>query len=251
MPLTTEVVVYNIESALNAQKGGADRVELCDNPGGGGTTPSAGTIEVLRDLLSISLFVMIRPREGDFCYSDHEFEAMKHDISRCKALGADGVVLGILNKNGTIDKHRCAELIEKAHPLPVTCHRAFDMTRDPFEALQDCMDIGFSRILTSGQKADALEGLSLITELTQKAGNDIIIMPCCGVNEETVTQIVTQSGVKEIHISAQTSRPSAMQFINEEISGMGSEKGKEYEILTVSPQRLREIRTHAEKALGK
>lgn len=250
MPLQTEVVVYNIESALNAQKGGAARVELCDNSSGGGTTPSAGTIQEVRNLLSISVFVMIRPREGDFCYSNHEFEVMKHDVQTAKKLGADGIVLGILNPDGTIDKYRCGQLIRLAAPLPVTCHRAFDMTRNSPQALQDCIEVGFTRILTSGQKATALEGLPLITKLVRQAGDDIIIMPGCGVSEETVVPILQESGANEIHISATTSRPSTMEFINNDIQGMGSAKGREYELQVVSPERVRKIRGCAEEVLS-
>ena len=245
--MTTEVVVYNIESALNAQAGGADRVELCDNPGGGGTTPSIGTIEVLKEQLDISLFVMIRPRGGDFCYTDLEFEAMKRDIDRCKALGVDGVVLGMLSPDGTIDKQRCRALIERARPLKVTCHRAFDMTRDPMEALENCIAVGFDRILTSGQQAQAGDGVDLIAQLVQKAEERISIMPGCGVNEDSVEKIVKQAGIQEIHLSAETTRPSRMEFQNDAITGMGSEKGKEYVVDTVSSARVKAIRSKAEK----
>src|SRR5687768_15688221 len=135
--MVVEVVVYNIESALKAQEGGADRIELCDNPGEGGTTPSSGVVEVVRQNLSIDVYVMIRPRGGDFLYSNYEFHAMKRDIVQCQRLSADGVVFGILTVDGRIDKKRCQELIARARPLKVTCHRAFDMARDPFEALED------------------------------------------------------------------------------------------------------------------
>src|SRR5260221_10549618 len=140
-----EIVVYNIESALKAQEGGADRIELCDSPGDGGTTPSYGTIEVVRNNTNLDVYVMLRPRGGDFCYSNDEFYSMKRDLLQSQKLSVDGFVLGILNPNGTIDKKRCKELIDKARPLKVTCHRAFDMTRDPYEALEDCIEVGFER----------------------------------------------------------------------------------------------------------
>lgn len=243
--LTTEVVVYNIESALNAQQGGADRVELCDNPGGGGTTPSSGTIQVLSQQLDISLFVMIRPREGDFCYSDLEYEAMKHDIERAKELGAEGVVLGILSPDGTIDIERCQALIELARPLQVTCHRAFDMTEDPHEALEACIEAGFDRILTSGQQAQVHDGMSLIANLVNKADGRISIMAGCGVNEETVEDIVRQTGVHEIHLAASETRPSLMEYENGQITGMGSTDGKEYRVDIASESRVKEIRKKA------
>lgn len=248
--MTTEVVVYNIESALNAQNGGADRVELCDNPGGGGTTPSSGTIAVLREALDISLFVMVRPREGDFYYSDLEFEAMKYDIEQAKTLGADGVVFGILSPDGTVDKQRNKELINLARPLKVTCHRAFDMTKDPIYALENCIEIGFDRILTSGQEAEAGQGISLINRLVQKANERISIMAGCGVQEETVEKIIKNTGVNEIHLAAETTRPSRMKYKNSQITGMGTTVGKEYIIQTAGASRVKEIRDRALRALN-
>jgi copper homeostasis protein len=246
--MKTEIVVYNIESARRAQEGGADRIELCDNPGEGGTTPSYGVIEAVRQNLSIDVFVMIRPRGGDFCYDNYEFHSMKRDISQCQKISVDGVVFGILNPDGTIDKKRCQELIEKARPLKVTCHRAFDMTRDPFEALEDCIAVGFDRILTAGQQAQASKGAALIGELIKKAAGRIAIMPGSGVNENTVHEIVATSGAKEIHFSATAFRESAMQFRNQQIAGMGSDEGSEFKLRTVDPGRIRAIRAIAEKA---
>jgi len=241
-----EIVVYNIDSAMKAQAGGADRIELCENPGEGGTTPSYGTIELVRQNVSLDVFVMIRPRGGDFHYSSYEFHAMKRDISMCQKLSVDGIVLGILNPDGTIDKKRCKELIDKARPLKVTCHRAFDMTRDPFEALEDCIEVGFDRILTAGQQAQALKGASLIGELIRKANGRIAIMPGSGVNEGTVEEIVSKSGAKEIHFSATAFKESAMTFRNSQIAGMGSDEGAEFKLRTVDPERVRKIRSLAE-----
>lgn len=245
-----EIVVYNIESARRAQEGGADRVELCDNPGEGGTTPSYGVIESVRQNVSMDVFVMIRPRGGDFCYDNYEFHSMKRDISQCQKLSVDGVVFGILNPDGTIDKKRCKELIEKARPLKVTCHRAFDMTCDPFQALEDCIEAGFDRILTAGQQAQAAKGANLIGELIKKAAGRIAIMPGSGVNENTVSDIVSISRAQEIHFSAAVFRNSSMQYRNEQIAGMGSDEGAEFKLRTVDPNRVRAIRALAEKALG-
>jgi len=247
--MTVEIVVYNIESAMKAQAGGADRIELCENPGEGGTTPSYGTIEIVRQNVTLDVFVMIRPRGGDFHYSSYEFHAMKRDISMCQKLSVDGIVLGILNPDGTIDKKRCKELIDKARPLKVTCHRAFDMTRDPFEALEDCIEAGFDRILTAGQQAQALKGASLISELIRKANGRIAIMPGSGVNENTVEEIVSTSGAKEIHFSATAFGESAMSFRNQQIAGMGSDEGSEFKLRTVDPERVRKIRALAEAVL--
>ena len=244
--MTCEIVVYNIESAFKAQEGGADRIELCDNPAEGGTTPSYGTIEAVRQNVSLDVFVMIRPRGGDFHYSNYEFHSMKRDISQCQKLSVDGVVFGILNTNGTIDKNRCKELIDKARPLKVTCHRAFDMTRDPFEALEDCIEAGFDRILTAGLQAQALKGADLIGELIKKANGRIAIMPGSGVNENTVLEILSKSKATEIHFSATTFRASEMTYKNSDIAGMGSDEGAEFKLRTVDPDRVRAMRKLAE-----
>ncbi len=241
-----EVVVYNIESALRAQEGGADRIELCDNPAEGGTTPSFGMIEQVRQNISMDVYVMLRPRGGDFCYSNYEFHIMKRDLMQCQRLSVDGVVFGILNENGTMDKKRCKELIDKARPLKVTCHRAFDMTRDPFEALEDCIELGFDRILTSGQRTKALDGIDLIAELVKKANGRIAIMAGSGVNEETVTEIVKKTAVSEIHFSAATFRDSAMQFKNPNVAALGGDSGREYKSRSVDPKMVQRIRALAE-----
>ncbi|MFZ6013293.1 MAG: copper homeostasis protein CutC [Bacteroidota bacterium] len=245
--MTVEIVVYNIDSALKALDGGADRIELCENPGEGGTTPSYGTIDIVRQNLGIDVFVMIRPRGGDFHYSSYEFHAMKRDISQCQKLSVDGIVLGILTADGRIDKKRCKELIDKARPLKVTCHRAFDMTRDPFEALEDCIEAGFDRILTSGQQTQAVKGVALIGELVKRANGRIAIMAGSGVNENTVEEIVQKTGVEEIHFSATTAKESPMQFRNQQIAGMGSDEGSEFKLRTVDPERVRKIRAMAER----
>jgi copper homeostasis protein len=243
-----EVVVYTIDSAIQAQKGGADRIELCGNPAEGGTTPSFGVMELVRQALTNDVYAMIRPRGGDFAYTAFEYFAMKRDIEMCKRASMDGVVFGLLKPNGTLDKERCRKLIEAARPMKVTCHRAFDMTRDPFEALEDCIDAGFDRILTSGQQAVASKGVDIIAELVQRAKGRIAIMPGSGVNEETVESIVRKTRVKEIHFSASASTPSVMQYHNTAISGMGSEAGTEFMYRTVDPERVRAIRVLAENA---
>ncbi|MCC7306747.1 MAG: copper homeostasis protein CutC, partial [Acidobacteria bacterium] len=162
-----EVCVDSVESAFAAEKGGADRVELCDNLVEGGTTPSAGSIEAARERLSIKLHVIVRPRGGDFLYSDIELDVMKRDILTAKDLGADGVVIGVLNADGTIDREHTRELVEIARPMSVTFHRAFDMTREPFEAMETLIDLGIDRILTSGQEPGAEKGVELIRELVE------------------------------------------------------------------------------------
>jgi copper homeostasis protein len=242
-----EIVVYNIESALKAQEGGADRIELCDNPLEGGTTPSYGTIQLVRENVSTDVYVMIRPRGGDFHYSSYEFHSMKRDISQCQKLSVDGVVFGILNIDGTLDKKRCKELIQQAKPLKVTCHRAFDMTNDPFQTLEDCIEVGFDRILTSGHQAQAVKGAELIGELIIKARGRIAIMPGSGVNETTVTEIVSKSRATEIHSAAVGFRESDMTYRNKNIAGMGADEGSEFKLRTVDPEKVRAMRKLAEQ----
>ncbi|HEY5690242.1 MAG TPA: copper homeostasis protein CutC [Cyclobacteriaceae bacterium] len=244
-----EVVVYNFDSALRAQTGGADRLELCDNPGEGGTTPSYGMIEQVRQNVSIDLYVMLRPRGGDFCYSNYEFNIMKRDLIQFQRLGVDGVVFGILKEDGTMDKDRCKELINIIRPLKATCHRAFDMTRDPFEAMEDCIEIGFDKILTSGQKPSAPEGVDLISELIMRARDRIVIVPGAGVNAATVAELVKQTSAKEIHFSATSFTDSKMQFRNPDIAAMGDESGREFTYRVVDPECVRKIRSLAEGSI--
>lgn len=246
--MTCEVVVYNVVSALRAQEGGADRIELCDNPAEGGTTPSFAMIEQVRQNISMDVYVMLRPRGGDFCYNNYEFHIMKRDLFQSQRLSVDGLVFGILTEDGRIDKKRCKELIAIARPLKVTCHRAFDMTRDPFEALEDCIEAGFDRILTSGHRPTAIEGVDLIAELVKKAEGRIIIMAGSGVNEETVGEIVSTTGVNEIHFSAVTYKDSVMQFKNPHITAMGAAGGSEYKYRTVDPERVKRIRALSENS---
>lgn len=213
-PLLFEICVDSVEGALAAQAGGAQRVELCDNLLEGGTTPSAGTVALARQHLTIGLNVIIRPRGGDFCYSDIEFAIMQYDVAQAKQLGANGVVIGLLTPDGEIDKIRTAQLIEMARPLSVTFHRAFDMARDPSQALEDLISLGLDRVLTSGQENSALEGLDLITALVQQANGRIIVMPGGGVNERNLKKIVTQSGVHEVHMTARSTIDSRMTYRN-------------------------------------
>jgi copper homeostasis protein len=243
-----EVVVYTIDAALKAQEGGADRIELCDNPGEGGTTPSAGVIQQVKTLLNIPVFVMIRPRGGDFCYSDNEFESMKHDISFCKSLNIPGVVFGMLTSDGEIDKVRCAELIKLARPMQVTCHRAFDMTKDPYQSLEDCIALGFNRILTSGHELKAEMGIACIAQLVAQAKGRISIMPGSGVNEQNVAKIISTTKVKEVHFGAMKQVSSNMQYQNSNITGMGSAGGSEFLLRTVDSNVVRSMRHLAASA---
>jgi len=213
-----EACVNSVESAVEAEKGGAHRVELCDNLLEGGTTPSAASIQLAGKILSIDLNVIIRPRGGDFCYSDIEFEVMKSDILAARELGADGVVIGVLNIDGRVDKKRTRELIELARPMNVTFHRAFDMTADPFGALHDLIELKVDRILTSGQKNTAMEGIRLISDLVKEAGDKVIIMPGCGITPENIARLATETGAREFHVFAVKKVTSPMEVSEFETS---------------------------------
>ena len=210
-----EVIGFNIESCILAQAAGAHRIELCDNPGEGGTTPSYGFIKAARQILQIELYPIIRPRGGDFLYSDAEFEVMKADVKVCKELACDGVVIGILNTDGTVDKKRCKELLEIAYPLGVTFHRAFDRAKDAAQALEDVIEIGCERILTSGLVPAASDGAETLAALIKQADERIIIMPGSGVRADNIVQLAKRTGAVEFHTSARINIDSKMNYINE------------------------------------
>jgi copper homeostasis protein len=217
-----EICVDSVESALAAQEGGAARVEFCDNLFEGGTTPSAGMIAIARQHLTIGLHVIIRPRGGDFLFSDVEFEVMKRDIEVAREQRADGVVIGILKEDGTIDAARTRQLIEIARPLRVTFHRAFDMTCNPYDALEELIALGIERVLTSGQQAEVPEGLPLIAELVKQARDRIIVMPGGGgIAADNIAIVARRSGAREIHLGATTRIDSGMVYRNPRVS-MGS-----------------------------
>ncbi|RZM19254.1 MAG: copper homeostasis protein CutC [Pedobacter sp.] len=217
-----EVCANSLTSALAAQEGGAVRVELCDNLPEGGTTPSYAQIVMAKRLLSIKVYPIIRPRGGDFLYSDLEFELMKEDIRMCKTLNCDGIVTGILNADGSVDRWRCAELVKLAKPMPVTFHRAFDMTKNLFDALEDVIELGFERILTSGGESSAIKGADVLAKLIEQANGRITIMPGAGVTESNIAELIQLTGATEFHASARGAVQSNMNFRNQKLS-MGSE----------------------------
>jgi copper homeostasis protein len=237
--LIFEVVVDSVEAAQAAQRGGAHRVELCANLLEGGTTPSWGTIQLARERLHIDVNVMIRPRGGDFCYSETEFQVMHRDVQAAKQLEANGVVFGILNPDGSIDAPRTERLVRLARPLNVTFHRAFDMTADPYEALDALVELGVDRVLTSGQENSVLEGLDLITELIQRAGDQLIVMPGAGITERNIEKIVAQSHPREIHIYAPATVQSAMQYRNDRCYMGGELRPPEFSLAVTDPGRVR------------
>ena len=218
-----EICANSVASCIAAQEGGADRVELCAGIPEGGTTPSFGMIWNARESIDIALNVIIRPRGGDFLYNESELAEMLFDISAAKELGVDGLVFGCLNPDGSVDMENMALLMEAAGDTPVTFHRAFDHTSDPFKALEDIISLGCRRILTSGCRPTAMEGAEMLARLVEKAGDRIIIMPGCGVNESNIAEIARLSGAREFHFSARESVESSMVFRNPKVA-MGSEE---------------------------
>ncbi|CAB5393690.1 unnamed protein product [Rhizophagus irregularis] len=237
-----EVCIDSVQSAVNAENGKASRVELCSNLVEGGTTPSSGMIAAILERIKIPVMVMIRPRGGDFCYSDDEFKVMCLDIQHVKLLGAHGVVFGILKPDGNVDIDRVSKLVDFAKPLKVTFHRAFDMTNNPFKALEDIISIGgIQRILTSGHDSTVLEGLDTIIKLVKQANDRIVIMAGGGIRESNIERILSAIELKEIHISASTTIPSAMEYKISTIHMGRAYYNSEYMINVVSEERLKEM----------
>lgn len=234
-----EICCYTVESALLAEQSGADRIELCDNYPEGGTTPSYGAIELALEQLTIPANVMVRPRGGDFLYSEAEYEIMKKDVAAIKELGANGVVVGFLRADGEVDLERTREIAELARPMEVTFHRAFDMCRDPLEELVQLKDTGVKRILTSGARAGVMDGIGLLAELAEKAGEDLIIMPGCGVNSGTLGELMERTKASEYHSAAQAFEESGMEYRNPYVSMGGVDGVDEYKVVTVDGDEIR------------
>ena len=222
MEYKVEICANSVRSCLEAQKGGAYRVELCAGIPEGGTTPSYGEIAVARELLDIKLNIIVRPRGGDFLYSEVEHRTMLHDIEMAKKIGVDGVVIGCLKPDGTIDMERNKELVDAAEGMSVTFHRAFDMCKDPFESLEQIIELGCDRLLTSGQQPTAIEGIALLTQLVAKADNRIIIMPGSGVNEDNIATLAKETKAKEFHFSAREAISSKMEYRNPDLKMGGA-----------------------------
>jgi copper homeostasis protein len=213
MSYTIEIATSDFLTTKAAVEGGADRIELCANLAEGGTTPSYGQIVQCRESFDVLLYPIIRPRGGDFLYTDEEFSIMLKDVKLCKQLGCDGVVIGLLNADGTIDIKRTSQLVEAAYPLGATFHRAFDRCRDPFEAMEQLIEMGCERILTSGQQPSVNAGAELIAELNKKADTRITIMPGSGVRKDNIKTLAEKTGCTEFHSSLRGKIKSGMNFI--------------------------------------
>ena len=223
-----EVCVEGIDGLVAAQKGGADRVELCASLLEGGITPSLGTVREAMAVATIPFHVIVRPRGGDFLYSERENRSMLEDVLALRDLGVAGVVVGCLNSDGTIDEARMSALVEAAGPLNVTCHRAFDMTRDPAEALEALIRCKVGRVLTSGQRDTAEEGAGLLAALVKQAGERIVIMGCGGLDASSIGAVHARTGLREMHFAALKDVPSAMAYRNPKVGMGGTDLDREY-----------------------
>ena len=236
-----EIAVFSIEAAIAAYNAGAHRIELCSAPAEGGLTPSAATMRLARKYIKIPIHVMIRPREGDFCYSEREFEAMLLDVAAAKMVGMEGVVTGVLNPNGTVDEKRMAILVDAAAPMNVTFHRAFDMVKDQDEALEAIIYAGCARILTSGGKQTAPQGIEKLADLVKKAGDRISIMPGSGVNLNNIKHLIELTGAKEMHLSARSFVPGKMNFKQPLVTMGGTVSIPDYDLQLPDEKMIREI----------
>lgn len=235
-----EICTNSVDSCIAAQTGGANRVELCAGIPEGGTTPSYGEISMAREVLSETrLHVIIRPRGGDFLYSPIEIKTMLRDIEMAKTIGANGVVFGCLTTKGEIDLPAMRELMSASEGMSVTFHRAFDVCCNPQEALEQIIELGCDRILTSGQQATASAGIPLLKELQKQADGRIILLAGCGVNESNIAQIAKETGIQEFHFSAREVIKSAMEYKNENVSMGGTVHINEYERNVTTAQRVR------------
>ena len=218
--LLLEIAANSAGSALAAQAGGAGRVELFGNQEEGGTTPSYGVLALVRERLRIPLFVLIRPRGGDFLYEEFELEAMRRDVKICRELGCDGIVIGALDAEGGVDAASCRELISEAGSMSVTFHRAFDVVRDQEQALKDVISLGCQRVLTSGGRASALEGADTIAALVRQAGNRLSVVAGAGINADNLAELIERTGAREFHASATTTQRSKMRWKGAALRGL-------------------------------
>ncbi len=240
-----EICIDSVAGVHAAKAAGADRVELCANLLEGGCTPSRGMMRAARQAEGIGLHIIIRPRGGDFLFDDDEFAIMETDIDTAKEEGADGAVIGLLNADGTIDAARTRNLIARARPMAVTFHRAFDMTPEPFAALETLIALGAERVLTSGQEASVLEGLPLIADLVRRAGDRIIVMPGGGITARNVERIVAAASPKEIHFAALELEEGAMGFRRPHVFMGGELRPPEYDRLVTSSATIRSVMSNS------
>ncbi len=230
-----EICVEGIDGVVAAAAAGADRVELCASLMEGGLTPSLGTIRAAIERAAIPVYPIIRPRGGDFLYSELEFETMLADVAACREMGVKGVVFGCLNPDATYDEPRMRALVEAAGPMDTTSHRAFDMTRDLGEAVEALVRSGVRRVLTSGQRDTAIEGIANLKETVRLAAGRLIVMACGALAPDTIGPVWRETGVTEMHFAALTQRPSGMAWRNPHVGMGGTEKSREYQVTVTDP----------------
>jgi copper homeostasis protein len=248
--ITLEICAASVASCIAAQEGGASRIELCDNLLEGGTTPGYGTIALAREKVDIDIYPIIRPRGGDFLYDDLEFSIMQQDVAVCKKLGCNGIVIGLLTADGKVDVPRTKLLVEQAWPMGVTFHRAFDMTDDPIQALEDVISTGCERILTSGQRNTAMEGVDLLRQLIQLADERIVIMPGSGVRSNNIAALVKETGATQFHTTARSYIESGMVYRNPHVSMGGIQGVPEYGISVTQASDVKLILELARQAVA-
>lgn len=248
-PFKIEICVEGIDGLVAAQEAGADRVELCASLLEGGLTPSMGVIREALRVATIPFHVIIRPRGGDFLYSELEFQSMLEDIKALRAMGVAGVVIGCLTADGQIDEARTRSLVEAARPMAVTCHRAFDMTRDYPEAIEALIRAGVDRVLTSGQRDTALEGIEILKDTAARAAGRIVIMACGALDVDTIAQVRRATGVDEMHFAALKTIKSPMAFRNPHVGMGGTAIEREYEITLTDTDAVRRTIAAAHAAL--
>ncbi len=240
MPLI-ELCVEGIDNAIAAAEAGADRIELCASLIEGGITPSLATIRATVAAVRVPVMVMVRPRGGDFLYSEREFATMRDDVAAIRETGAAGVVFGCLTPDGAIDAPRTRALVQAAGPLSTTVHRAFDMTADPAAALETLIECGVGRVLTSGQRPRGIDGAPLLARLVRQAAGRITILGCGDLDEATIAQVRRIAGLAELHFSAPATIASAMRYRNPALAMGGDDKEREYRHTVTDPARVRAV----------
>lgn len=238
MSYILEVCADSVQSAVAAQEGGADRIELCSGLVIGGLSPSPALFKQIRKYTDLKIRTLLRPRFGDFCYDDYEFQTLKEEVEMFRELGADGVVIGMLNPDGTLDMERMEVLVNAAGDIGITLHRAFDVCRDPYEALEQCASLGIDTILTSGQKSSAWEGRGLLAELAEQAAGRVEILAGAGVNPGVIEKLAGCTAVRAFHMSGKKVMDSRMEFRREGVP-MGIPGFSEFEIWQTDMEQVR------------
>ena len=241
-----ECCVDSVESAIEAEKGGANRIELCSALVIGGLSPSKALFEKVKEQVNIKIHVLLRPRFGDFCYTDFEHEIIKKEIKMFKELGADGVVIGTLKSDGSLNLGQMKELVEEAEGMSITLHRAFDMCADPFRTLEEVKELGIHTILTSGQKNSCIDGKDLLGQLMKKANREVDILIGGGVDVSVIPALYESTGATSYHMSGKVTLDSEMQYRKEDVS-MGVASMSEYQIWRTSAERVSQVKVVLEE----